>query len=57
MQASPSSVRVMFFELCVHDGQASVRRAMLYGDSSCYYYYNVINVEQNIIIIINIIIG
>ena len=40
MLASPSSltlaVRVMFFELCVHDGQAPVRRAMLSGDSSYY---------------------
>ena len=39
MLASPSSltleVRVMFFELCVHDGQALVRRAMLSSDSSC----------------------
>ena len=39
MLASPSSltlvVRVMFFELCVHDWQAPVRRAMLSGDSSC----------------------
>ena len=39
MLASPSlalEVRVMFFELYVHDGQAPVRRPMLSGDSSCY---------------------
>ena len=39
MLASPSSltweVRVVFFEF--HDGQASVRRALLSGDSSCMY--------------------
>ena len=38
--ASPSSltleVRAIFFELCVHDWQALVRRALLSGDSSCY---------------------
>ena len=27
--------KVMFFELCVHDGHAPVRLAMLSGDSSC----------------------
>ena len=32
-------VRAMFFELCVHDGQAPVRRALLSGDSSCLYMY------------------
>ena len=26
----------MFFEFCVHEGQASVRQAMLSGDSSCF---------------------
>ena len=39
MLASPSSltldVRVMFFELCVHDGQTPVRQAMLSADSAC----------------------
>ena len=39
MQASPFSlaleVKVEFFELCAHDGQAPVRQAMLSGDSSC----------------------
>ena len=39
MQASPSlltvEVRVMFFEFCVHDGKAPIRRAMLSGDISC----------------------
>ena len=42
MLASPSSltleVRVMFFELCVHDGHAPVMRSMLSGDSSCFDY-------------------
>ena len=40
MLASPSSltleVSAMFFELCVHDGQAPVGRTMLSADSSCY---------------------
>ena len=39
MLTLPSSltleVSVMSFELCVHDGQGPVRRAMLSGDSSC----------------------
>ena len=30
-------VRVMLFELRVHDGQAPVRRAMLSSDSSCVF--------------------
>ena len=40
--ASPSSLtlelRIMFFELCFHDGQAPIRRAMLSGDSFCCLY-------------------
>ena len=39
MLAPPSlalEVRVMFFELYVHDGQKPVKRPMLSGDSSCY---------------------
>ena len=31
------TLEVRVFELCVHDGQAPVRRAILSSDSSCYH--------------------